>query len=202
MALYPYALFLHILGVLGLFIAIGLEWTAIFRMRTAQTTATVREWMRVMGALDMMIPMTALLILAAGLYMTITVWGWSHGWIDVSLVAFLINGALGPAVISPRMKAIHKAAELAADGPLPANLKQLIHNPVLRTTTYAMGFSALGIVCLMTTKQDWIASLAIMVVAIIIGIAASRISPRAHRVAQTGEQLALSHTVMEEANVQ
>jgi hypothetical protein len=75
MAFYPYALFLHIVGVLGMFIAIGLEEIALFRLRAAKTTALVREWTRVMSVVEKMFPISGVLILGASLYMVFTVWG-------------------------------------------------------------------------------------------------------------------------------
>ena len=50
--LYSVALFLHILGVLGAYIAIGLEWTMLQRVRQAREVTQIREWISIHGALD------------------------------------------------------------------------------------------------------------------------------------------------------
>jgi hypothetical protein len=44
---YAIALFLHIVGALGLFVALGLEWTSLLLLRRATTTEQARERMRI-----------------------------------------------------------------------------------------------------------------------------------------------------------
>jgi hypothetical protein len=46
MTFYSFTLFVHIVGVLGMFIAIGLEEAALFRLRAAKTTASEIAWFR------------------------------------------------------------------------------------------------------------------------------------------------------------
>jgi hypothetical protein len=177
MTFYPYALLLHIVGVLGMFIAIGLEQAVLFRLRAAKTTALVREWSRVMSVAEKMFPISGVLILAAGLYMAFTAWGWSQAWIDLSLGVFLLASVLAPTVTSPRFKAIRQASEAAPEGPLPIELWQLTHDSVLLTTVFIMDFLTVGVVCLMTTKPGWIVGLAIVVVAFVTALlAASKLS--------------------------
>jgi hypothetical protein len=43
---YSIALFLHIVGVLGLFVALGLEWTGLWQLRGVTTAEQVRTWLR------------------------------------------------------------------------------------------------------------------------------------------------------------
>jgi hypothetical protein len=86
MSFYTLALFAHILGVLGLFIGIGLQWTSVLRFRRAQFVAQVREWTSLTSLLGILMPAASLLILVAGSYMTVTTWGWRTPWIDVSAV--------------------------------------------------------------------------------------------------------------------
>lgn len=50
MSFYSLALFAHIVGVLGLFIGIGLQWTSILRLRRALFVAQVREWASCLAA--------------------------------------------------------------------------------------------------------------------------------------------------------
>ena len=176
MALYPYALFFHIVGVLGLFISMSLEVTIGFRMRAAQTTAQVREWMAINRAIEKILPISALLILASGLFMLFTVWGWGQAWIDLSLSLLVVLGVLGPVINGPRMKAIQMAVEIAPDGPVPASLRKCITDPVLRAYALIPGFMALGAVSLMTLKLDWIGSAVVVIIALIVGIIAGQLS--------------------------
>jgi hypothetical protein len=185
MTLYPYALVLHIVGVLGLFIAMSLELTAVFRLRAAQTTIQVHEWMAVNRVLEKVLPISAVLILASGLYMIFTVWGWSHAWIDLSLGLLIVLGALGPAINGPRMKAIHRAVEAAPDGPVLDGLQKRISDPVLRAYALIPGFMALGVVVLMILKLDWIGSVVVIVVAFVVSIISGQLSRGTPRKAQS-----------------
>jgi len=196
MSLYPFALFLHIVAVLGLFIATGIEWTTLFGVRSAKNVAQVRQFMNVNTAFELVFPVAALLILVAGLYMTFTVWGWSQAWINVSLLALISMGILGPTINARRMKAIHISAELTPDGPVPASLKKQINNRVLWTTVQAMSFADLGIIYLMTIKPGWIESIVVIIVTATVGaIVAQRMLRNAHA-AQPGIEAATAYTVL------
>ena len=170
MTFYPYALLLHIMGVLGMFIAIGLEQAVLFRLRAAKTATLVREWSRVMSIVEKMFPISGVLILGAGLYMAFTTWGWSQAWIDTSLGVFLLASVLAPTVTSPRFKAIRKASESAQEGMLSGELWQLTHDSVLLTTIFIMDFLTVGVVCLMTIKPGWIVAPAIILVAFVAAL--------------------------------
>lgn len=181
MTLYPYALFLHVVGVLGLFIAIGLEVAVSFRLRAAQTTAQLREWIAINRVIEKILPASAVLILISGLFMLFTAWGWSHAWIDLSLGLLVALGILGPAINGPRMKAIQSGVAMAPDGEIPVSLQKCIADPVLRAYALIPGFMALGAVSLMTLKLDWLSSGIAMVVALILGIIAGQLSRRTPR---------------------
>ena len=45
---YSIALFLHIVGTLGFFLALGLEWTGLSQIRSAMTLEQVRSWMGIL----------------------------------------------------------------------------------------------------------------------------------------------------------
>lgn len=177
MNLYTLALFAHILGALGLFIGIGLQWISVLRARQVQTVAQVREWTSLTSVTESLVPVASLLILLAGVYMTVTSWGWETPWIDVSLAALVLLGALGGAVINRRIKAIQQAARATepATGPVPAELERRVSDPVLWTSVQVNGFTALGVVFLMTIKPDLAGSLISIAVALILGIGSARL---------------------------
>src|SRR5438876_1628725 len=116
MALYSYVLFFHIVGVIGLFIAISLEVAIGFRLCAAKTTTQVQEWMAINRVIEKILPVSALLILASGLFMLFTTWGWSHAWIDLSLGLLIVVGVLWAVINVPLMKCIQMAVEVAPDG--------------------------------------------------------------------------------------
>lgn len=198
MSLYPYALFLHIVAVLGLFIATGIEWTTLFGVRSAKNVGQVRQLMNVNAAFELVFPVAALLILVAGLHMTFTVWGWSHAWISVSLLALILMGVLGPTINARRMKAIHASARATPDGPIPASLKKLINNRVLWTCVLAMSFADLGIIYLMTIKPGWIGAIVVMLVTVAAGAILAQLLLRNAPTAQPEIESAANYTVLAE----
>jgi Predicted integral membrane protein (DUF2269) len=170
---YSVALFLHILSVLGLYIAIGLEWTMLQRIRQASTVTQVREWLSIHGALNKVHAVVGPAILLSGLYMTLTRWGITTAWITISLVLLLVISILGLLINARRLGALASAAQTdSSTRPSPA-LSRLINDPVLFTSGTTMGMVGLGIVCLMVVKPDLIASLAIIGVAALLGLACS-----------------------------
>jgi len=177
MSFYSLALFVHIVGVLGLFIAIGLQWISILRLHQAQTVAQVREGISLTAIQERLLPTASLLILLAGIYMTVTAWGWSTPWIDVSLAALIVQGALGGSVISRRLRAIHTAAAMAeaSTGSIPAELKRQVNDPVLRTAVQVNAVIGLGIVFLMTTKPGLVGALITLAAALVLGVVATRL---------------------------
>ena len=76
MTFYSLALFAHIVGVLGLFIAIGLVWISMLWLQRAQTMAQVRERIALASLQERLFPAASVLILLAGIYMTVNTWGW------------------------------------------------------------------------------------------------------------------------------
>jgi hypothetical protein len=174
---YSIALFLHIVGALGFFVSLGLEWTSLRHLRGATTTDQVREWMRVPAEMGRVGSIAMLTLLVAGFYMMAVAW---HGaaWILVTLGAIvLMMVAMVPT--RRRMAAIGKTVSTER-GAVSPTLSQLLHDTMLTISLQTRVAMALGIVFLMTTKPGWAGSLLTMVVAIVLGlVSALPISRRA-----------------------
>jgi hypothetical protein len=82
MSLYSVALFLHIVGALTLFALLAIEGVSL---RQGVGAARVN---RILG------PISAVLILVPGLYMSATSWGW-QGWILASFATYVLIAVLG-----------------------------------------------------------------------------------------------------------
>jgi hypothetical protein len=175
MSFYTLALFAHILGVLGLFIGIGLGWISVLRFRRAQFVAQVREWTSLTSVQQVLLPAASLLILVTGIYMTVTAWGWRIPWIDVSLATVIFVLAPTGVVTTRRIKAIQTAAEaLVPTETIPAELQRQITDPVLWTMVQTSGMTLLGVVFLMTTQPDLVGSLITQAVALFLGVGFAR----------------------------
>jgi hypothetical protein len=171
MSLYNIALFLHVIGAIGYSGAVIITLLGLIALRRAQRVEQVRTIVALVGLSDPVAIVGALLILTAGLYMTITVWGWQMGWINVALVAVVLTATLGVTVIESRRKTIAKLVE--KDIPLDGELTSRIHDPVLGTALYTLIGLVIGILFLMTNKPALESSILVIVVVGILGLAAS-----------------------------
>lgn len=166
--LYQLALYVHILGVLLLFVAVGAESLAAWGIGRAQTLDALRLWLRAAKGPEKLFPLAGALILIAGLYMAITVW---HGtpWVDLGFLGLIGFSVAGAVVNGGRFKAVEKAVDAGGAGAIPDDVRRELANPTLRISLWAMSVGALGIVYMMVVKPDWVGSIAALVVASILG---------------------------------
>jgi hypothetical protein len=183
MNLYAIALFLHIVGALGLFIALGLEWMSVQYLRRATTAEQVREWISVVAWTRRLGPISLAVILLPGVYMTATAWR-GAAWIVVALAAIVLMAVLGATLTGLRMPAIGRAAA-AESGLVSDALRHRLRDPFLWTSVQTRAAIALGIVFLMTVKPDLDGALLVMGVAIVIGLASTLPTWSRYRVKQS-----------------
>jgi hypothetical protein len=165
---YSLALFLHIVGALGFFVALGLEWVSLHHLRRVTSTEQVREWMRVPGEIGRAGMIAMVMLFAAGLYMMATVWG-SVAWIMVTLGALALMIPWGMVLTRRRMAAIERMV-LVEQGSLCPALDQLLHDPLLLLSLQSRVAMALGIVFLMTVKPELAGSLLTIGLATALGL--------------------------------
>ena len=180
---YSIALFLHIVGVLGLFVALGLEWTGLRQIRSAMIPEQVRAWMGVLKSVRKVGFASMLTTVITGIYMMLTEWG-GAAWIIVTMGSLVLVIALSLALTGPRMTAVGRA--LATEkGALSKTFHSLANHPLLWISIQTRVAIALGIVFLKTAKPDLGGSLLTIGVAIILGLATALPLPRRER-AQEG----------------
>lgn len=158
MTLYSVALFVHVLGALGLFMGLALEWAALRRLRHATTAGQIQAHAAAFAALPRLYIPSALAILVPGLYMTVTAWGWAAGWTAVALGAMVLLAALGAILTGSRMAALGRAAA-TEDGAISPALRQRLRGRSLQTSVQVRTAIAVGIVFLMTVKPALVGSL-------------------------------------------
>ena len=116
MTLYATAVFLHVVGALGLFVAMGLEWVMVAQLRRADTAEQALDWLGLLRIIRRLSPAAMAVLLLAGIYMAAASWGGAP-WIVAAFVALLLLPPLGM-VNMLRLPRISQ--ELAAEsGPLP-----------------------------------------------------------------------------------
>jgi hypothetical protein len=162
---------IHILGALGFFIALGVEWLSLSQARNATSSEQVRERLQISHSAQRLGPLSMLTILISGIYMMATLW---HGvpWLIIALGALILMVVVGIALTGPRMAAIGRALT-TEHGPVSPSLRDLLNNSLLWLSIDLRVSIALGIVFLMTLKPELLGSLITIVVAIILGLAFS-----------------------------
>ncbi len=166
---YSIALFAHILGALGFFASIGLEWTSIRQLRKATGVEQVREWMQISQGISRLAMPSMIVLLIAGLYMMLTVWGLVP-WILIALATIVPMSILVSRVSGTRMVAIQDLMrEDGIDTSSPQFFNMLQH-PLIWLSIQIRVFLALGIVFLMTFKPDLLGSLLTISIATVLGI--------------------------------
>jgi hypothetical protein len=166
---YSIALFLHIVGALGVFVSLALEWVNLQQLQRLTTAEQVGEWFKGSARGRWLAGISFLLILIPGFYMTAMAWGGAM-WISVALGALVLMGALGGILTGPRMAAIKKSIA-TENGPTSSDLYRLLHHPLLWVSLQTRVGIALGIVFLMSVKPALTGSLITLAVAIVLGLA-------------------------------
>ena len=166
---YMIAKFIHIIGALGFFVALGVEWLSLSLARQARTTDQVRERLHISNPVHRIGPLSMLLILISGFYI-IAIAKIGSAWIMVAFGSLIVMVVLGLALSGRRMAAIGRA--LAVEyGPISSSLRDLLHDPLLWLSLRLRVSIAVGIVFLMTVKPDLIGALLTMAVVVILGLA-------------------------------
>jgi hypothetical protein len=170
-SVYSISLFLHVVGALGLFAALGLEWAGLFNLRRASEVGQVREWMRLLGAPRFLGGPAALIILVSGIYMSSTRWG-PQGWIIVALAGMVLIALLGAVLSGRRARAIARALP-AKDGLISTALGRQLHDPVLTLSLRLRVALFVGIIFLMSIRPSTTGALLAMGMAGAIGLVAA-----------------------------
>lgn len=180
---YSIALFLHIVGALGFFVALGLEWTGLGQIRSATLPVQVRAWMGILKSTRQVGFASMLTTVITGFYMLLTAWG-AVPWAIVALGSLVLVIALSVAVTGPRMAAIGRTLAMEKGAPSGA-FQSLANQPLLWISVQTRVAIALGIVFLKIAKPDLAGSLVTLGVAVLLGLASALPMPRRER-AQEG----------------
>ena len=170
---YNLALFIHLVGVVGMFAGVALAAGGLLVAQRSRETAVVRSWMSIAAVADKTIALTALVVLGSAIYMVNRLWDWDDGWIVVSLVVFAIQFVLGPTVDGRRMDAIRKLSVESPDGPVAVALTAKLNDPILNTSMRTMTLVMFGVIYIMVMRPGLGDSIRDIVVSVVIGLATS-----------------------------
>lgn len=181
------ALFIHLLGMLTLFIAMGIVQRTGARMRTASKVEELRLWLSLARTTGPMWPSSFVFLLGSGLYLAGTQFSFETPFVVTAIVAILIIGVVGGAFVGRGMAAMEMAAESA--GRLTPELRDRVTDPPLWIAASALNGLALGVLWIMVDKPGWAQSIGVVaalgVVGAVAGVVMTRRSPASNSDAVT-----------------
>lgn len=167
--MYNIMLFLHIMGTVIMFIAVGLTITGMIGMLYSKKTETLRIWASLAVNVDGLLPFSVILILLPALYLVITAWGWHVAWINLSLGALIVMLFMGPSINLRRLKRILRVANAETAITPSTNLINTVQDRLLWISAITMTALTVAIVFLMTVKPGFTESLVTFTIAIVLG---------------------------------
>jgi hypothetical protein len=162
------ALFLHIVGALGVSIALGLEWTGLRQVRNAKLPEQVRAWLGILKDTNKIGILSMLTTVITGIYMVLNGLGWVP-WILIVLGALVLLIMLSVVFTKPRMTAIGQAVA-TENGPVSQTFYNLVNYPVLWISIQTRVAITLGIIFLKIAEPNLGGSLLTIAVAIVLGV--------------------------------
>ena len=168
MNIYSIVLYLHIVGALLLFVAMGIEFVTVSRLRSTVTAEQARDWLSVLGSIRVIGPVALVAILVPGLYMAATSAGW-EGWNILALVAMVGMAALAGSSAA-RTPAISRSIG-PLRGPLPPDARAGLSDRIVWSSILTRIGIGLGVVLLMTAKPDLVGSIVTLVAFAATGVA-------------------------------
>src|SRR5574342_1005516 len=102
MNIFSIALFLHIVGALGVSVALGLEWIGLSQIRRATVPAEIGAFLRVVQSTTRFGFISMLSTVITGIYMVLAAVGWTP-WILVVIGALILVIVLTRVLTAPRM---------------------------------------------------------------------------------------------------
>jgi hypothetical protein len=170
MTAYAIALFFHFVGMVGLFVGYGLEWTGSSLLRRASTADQGRF---ALGIYRLSMPISGpglLLLILSGGYLAALTGGMKQGWISAALLGIVFALGIGFVLILPRVRAI-RASIPEASATLSAAAVARTKDPMVATLIRVRFLLALGIVLIMTSKPQLLSTaLFVLLGSIVVGL--------------------------------
>jgi uncharacterized membrane protein len=178
---YHLVLFLHLAGAVATFAGVGAIFLAALTVRRVQRAEEVRSLASIyeMGAALGLVGI--FMVAASGLYMALTVWGFSPGWVQVAIGAFALLAPVAPLIVGPRIERLMRAARALEDGPVSPAHTARVTDPLPKLALLMIMGDLSGIVFIMTVKPSWTGSM--LAIVAFVGLGAALALPAVGRVA-------------------
>ena len=163
------AIFLHLVGMVGLFIGYGLEWVASSLLPRSTNAEQVRAWLNIYRVSPYISGAGLLFLILSGVYFASIFEAMKEGWLLSSLLATVFVFGIGFAFILSHVRRLR--AELPeGNSPLSEAGLASVQDPVMLTLIRVRFLLTLGILYLMITKPDVATSLFILLGTMVVGV--------------------------------
>ncbi|HJZ72542.1 MAG TPA: DUF2269 family protein [Vicinamibacterales bacterium] len=146
-------LFAHIVGVLGLFVGLALEWVSLEAVRQATSREEATRWVRVDAALPRTAGIAVALILVSGFYLGARIGVLGETWMRASYVTMILMAIVGGPVLRERMRALRQAATDRGDRAL-GRLRAAASDATLQLSVRVRIVFGVAVVYLMVRKPE------------------------------------------------
>ena len=163
--MYLAVLFLHFLGLIALASGFAVFHRTMGALRRATTVEQARDWFAVLSTSRPMIQGGMGLLVLTGFTLAGMNWRGAYPWLVAALVGAIVIGALFGAGAGAWLRRTKAMLGEAGSGSIPAPLGEQLRNGRPWAAVATANGIALGVVWVMTTKPDWIAAFAVLVVA-------------------------------------
>jgi hypothetical protein len=168
--MYAAIVFFHVVGAVGLFCALTLEWASVRKLAQAASLEEARAWNSLQGWLLPIGLSSTLVVLASGIYLASSSGGWAWTWVQVAIPTMVVVAAAGGALTPLRKRA--QAAITQGTGTLPeAAQAQLADKWSLASLRFRAAL-LLGLVFEMTVRPNGQVALVVLGIAAFLGGAA------------------------------
>lgn len=131
--------------------------------------------------LEVINPMSAILVMATGAYLSSVAHWWTLGWIQVSVAVWVANSVVARAVVTPALHLLTRESADAADGPIPEVLDAMRWSPRWSHGTDMLLANDVATLFLMTVRPGLPGSVAVVLVANAVVLATGHVLRRSRR---------------------
>jgi hypothetical protein len=168
MNVHSIVVFLHVLGVLVAFTAVGVELVALPRFRRAAARSEASTWVHLMENLGRAHGATFVVLLGSGIFLMLKYWH-HQPWIDVGVLGLVTMAGLGGGVTGRMLRGIAKDLVSGADSDLSPAIRALQTGPLLVRSLRLRVSLGVSMVAVMTLKPGYVGCLVIVAATIVLG---------------------------------
>jgi hypothetical protein len=169
MQTYTLAIVLHVVAVIGVFSAFGVELASLVVLRGALTDDERRRAVGAAHVNRVLGPASLVVLLLTGVYASLQGWGFRPAWIVGSLAALMLVMAIGAAITGVRMIAIERLLEASDSG----DVSRRARDPLLPISLLWRAGLVTGAVILMVAQPAMIGTVSVFASVLIVAMLGS-----------------------------